>query len=202
MCDTKKLYRVKRTLAEMLHDRGYKVPKEELEFTEEAFVQRYGEQPDRANLTDAYTKTDLPDQIWVFFAKEPKVRVQEIQDFYKRMKADNISRAIVVFQTAITPFARQSMSKLVATQVIMEQFKDDELLVNITKHTLVPKHIPLSAEDKNNLLMKYKLKETQLPRIQHNDAVARYLGLQRGQVVQIMRSSETAGRYVTYRYVV
>ena len=86
-----------------------------------------------------------------------------------------------------------------AIKIKIETFRDSDLLVDITEHELVPEHTVLTDREKALVLSRYKLKENQLPKIQQMDAVARYLGLQKSQVVKITRPSETAGRYVTYR---
>ena len=84
----------------------------------------------------------------------------------------------------------------------IELFPEDNLVVNITHHDLVPKHEPLSAEETKKVLDAFALNISMLPRLLASDPVALYFGLRRGQVVRITRKSETAGSYVTFRQVV
>ena len=87
-------------------------------------------------------------------------------------------------------------------KIHLEFFQVKELIVNITKHELVPKHELLEDEEVDKLLQRYRCRLSQLPKILVTDPVAKYYGLRRGQVVRILRKSETAGTYVTYRYVI
>ena len=59
-------------------------------------------------------------------------------------------------------------------------FMQEELLVNITQHELVPKHAVLSNSEKAELLKRYRAKDSQLPKIQCEDPIARYFGVRRG----------------------
>lgn len=136
--------------------------------------------------------------IWVEFMTEQQIGVKEIKRFLQHCNENSFRAGIMVTQGALSAQARKVINAtMMYTQI--ECFMQDDLLVNITHHELVPTHVLLSKEEKTALLSRYRLKETQLPRIQQKDPVARYLGLKRGQVVKIIRTSETAGRYASYR---
>ncbi|XP_025109883.1 DNA-directed RNA polymerases I, II, and III subunit RPABC1-like [Pomacea canaliculata] len=205
--ETYKLWRIRKTIMQLCHDRHYLVAQDELDQTLEQFKAQYGDKPSenhpsRKDLIVLVAHNDDPtDMMFVFFPEEPKVGIKTIKTYCTRMQEDNIHRAIIVVQTGMTPSAKQALVEM-APKYILEQFLETELLINITEHMLVPEHVVMTPEEKAELLARYKLKESQLPRIQQGDPVSRYLGLKRGQVVKIIRPSETAGRYVSYRLVV
>lgn len=136
--------------------------------------------------------------IWVEFHSDQSIGIKQMRAFAQHIQQHNFHTGILVTQNPITPAALKIVP--VVLPAVIETFQEQDLLVNITHHELVPKHVLLSAEEKRTLLERYRLKETQLPRIQTGDPVAKYLGLRRGQVVKIIRKSETAGRYASYRW--
>ena len=92
------------------------------------------------------------------------VGVKPIRIFLEKMNENSVFKCIVVYKSGLTPSATKVMASL-APKYIMEQFSESELVVNITEHKLVPQHIVLSDEEKKALLARYRLKDTQLPRI-------------------------------------
>ncbi|XP_063962975.1 DNA-directed RNA polymerases I, II, and III subunit RPABC1 [Lytechinus pictus] len=204
--ETYRLWRVRKTIMQLCHDRGYLVTQEELDQTLEQFKEQFGDKPSenrpsRKDLTVLVAHNDDPtDQMFVFFPEEKKVGMKTIKAYCQRMQEENITRAIIVVQERMTPSAKTSLGDM-APKYILEQFLEAELLINITEHDFVPEHVVMTGDEKAELLSRYKLKDHQLPRIQVGDPVARYFGLKRGQVVKIIRPSETAGRYISYRLV-
>ena len=198
-----RLWRVRRTLMQLCHDRGYQVPAEQLELSQEDFVSEFGESPSCSQLSKVFVSCNDPEvKLSVFFPNEKKVGVASIRGFLEEIVMQNIYNAIVIVQSSMTPSANKAIRECNAAGRHIQVFEAVELVVNITRHRLVPKHELQTPEEKAALLERYKLKPVQLPRIKVSDPVSRYYGFRRGQVVKITRAaSPSAGRYVTYRLV-
>uniref|UniRef100_A0A671FEK4 DNA-directed RNA polymerases I, II, and III subunit RPABC1 n=1 Tax=Rhinolophus ferrumequinum TaxID=59479 RepID=A0A671FEK4_RHIFE len=158
--ETYRLWKIRKTIMQLCHDRGYLVTQDELDQTLEEFKAQFGDKPSegrprRTDLTVLVAHNDDPtDQMFVFFPEEPKVGIKTIKVYCQRMQEENITRALIVVQQGMTPSAKQ----------------------------LVPEHVVMTKEEVTELLARYKLRENQLPRIQAGDPVARYFGIKRGQV--------------------
>ena len=202
-----RLWRTFRTVKEMVKDRGYFISQEEIDLSLEDFRTKYCDfigKPQRkmmsfqANPTEeSMEKFPTMGTLWVEFCDEPSVGVKTMKSFVIHIQEKNYQTGIFIYQTNVTPSALKLVPSIPPATI--ETFHEASLVVNITHHELVPKHIKLSEDEKKELLKRYRLKESQLPRIQRADPVALYLGLKRGEVVKIIRKSETSGRYASYR---
>jgi DNA-directed RNA polymerase subunit H (RpoH/RPB5) len=83
-----------------------------------------------------------------------------------------------------------------------EVFKQMEIIKDISKHHLVPKHILLSKEDGEKVMSEYKIKKKDMARIYIDDPMARYLYAQKDNIIQIIRESINCGYSTSYRLVV
>lgn len=82
----------------------------------------------------------------------------------------------------------------------IQLFLMKELMYNPMKHEFVPKHKKMSEEEAKSLIDTMQLKsKNQLPLIQKQDIIARWLGLYPGDIVKITRYTETSGKYYYYR---
>jgi len=73
---------------------------------------------------------------------------------------------------------------------------------NILKHELVPEHIILNENEKKKFLEKFKIKTGNLPKIFTTDPVVKALNAKEGDVLKIIRKSETSGTSIYYRIVI
>jgi DNA-directed RNA polymerase I, II, and III subunit RPABC1 len=133
----------------------------------------------------------------VYFS-EPKLGIKHMKEITNDLELEKINHAIIIFETSITPSAKQYLDEISKTFEI-ELFKHIELKFNVTKHSLVPKHELLDDKSKHTFCKAHKVMEKNLPRILVTDPIARYYNMKKGQFVKITRFSETAGTFVTYR---
>lgn len=69
-------------------------------------------------------------------------------------------------------------------------------------HFLVPEHVRLSKEEKEEFLNKENFGTRQLPQILRNDPAIAHLGAEVGDVIKIIRQSPTARQTIFYRVVI
>lgn len=151
--------------------------------------------------------------IYVFFVMH-KIGVTLIETYVKCMDNSGVSRAILISvpsddkgsedQSILTPFAVKAIASLNQTaNKIIEHFYTDALTINILKHKYQPKKIkiltPDEAEHVVQLMFGSSDKVPPTARIEPEDPVARFLGLQVGDMIECICHSSTVGETNRYR---
>jgi len=125
------------------------------------------------------------------------VGVNNVKAMRRNLERRNIESGILIARGFSHPARRQARKKHI--EPISEKMLPS---FNIFNHQLVPKHEILSKEEAEELLEKYRIKPYKLSRIKSSDPVVMLIGAKPGDILKITRKSLTAGKHVTYRYVV
>lgn len=71
--------------------------------------------------------------------------------FVNVMEEKHCERGIMLYKKKLTPSAKKTITELQSDYKI-EDYAEADLVVNITKHFLVPKHTIMTNEEKKELL--------------------------------------------------
>lgn len=123
--------------------------------------------------------------------------VAYVKKMAKAMEAAGAEKGIIVANTRYT-FAAKRWAKKYRIELIPKRLPP----FNIFKHVLVPKHEIVQPEKAREILEKYRVQGHKMPWIKASDTAVIAIGASPGDILKITRESHTAGKYVSYRYVI
>jgi DNA-directed RNA polymerase subunit H (RpoH/RPB5) len=149
----------------------------------------------------------------IIYYMNSKFKIQDLRKFLQTFSApsddqnhtltsvgsDKLQNLIIVFKEKINNFNAKNVDDF--NELDLQVFLLKELMFNVSKHVLVPKHIVISDQEEiAQIVRQFNLRnKLQFPIILKTDPMARYLNLKNGQMVKIIRTSPTAGISEYYR---
>ncbi|CAL1411698.1 unnamed protein product [Linum trigynum] len=195
-------YHSRRTVMEMLKDRGYDVPGAELSRSLAEFRTEFGEkpEPERLRIT-ASLRSNTHKKVLVLFMGATELKVAAVRNVYKQILGEGLglSGLILILEAKITIQAKKHLETF---PFKVEVYQITDLIANVSKHVLQPSLEILTAHRKQMLMKKYKAEDKLLPRMLETDAIAKYYGLQKGQVVELTYSGGLIDFLTAYRCVI
>jgi DNA-directed RNA polymerase subunit H (RpoH/RPB5) len=169
-----------RVLEDMLIDRGYHRIKLALTGTDPCCL---------CVATDARQEC-----LRVYITEETKVGVKTLRKLKDECRRTKCDRLLLLCPSGLTPFAAKELSAE-ESGPHLEVFKKNELAFNVTRHSLVPAHTPLSQGEKRKLCARLNFKPANFPKIKETDPVIKYHGLPPGTMERYMGTLEGETSY-------
>ena len=76
------------------------------------------------------------------------------------------------------------------------------MAIDVRNHRAVPEHRKMTEDEVEELLQKFDAEKDDLPKIERTDAALKQMDVEVGDVIEIERSSPTAGKTTYYREVI
>ena len=210
-------FEIKKTLLEMIRDRGYDISEESniLYMDDNSFTTYYKSLLDKckekqkisnlesfllfsSNTYYSVNKTDLKILKIGFLelkANKAKINSDQISELIstlkirpKNSKKEYCDELILIINNEIVTLAKKQLNDL--TSVNTSIFFDKELFYNPTNYIDCPQFYLLTETEKNDLIRNLKCKLSDFLIIKHSDPIIKYYGWKRGQIVKIIRDDE------------
>ncbi len=145
--------------------------------------------------------------ILIIFSHKNRITAQNIPGFLEFAKGNSQTKGLILISMGSIPDKVQDVIRDHISNpenFPIQIFELRHVQFDITQHRKVPAHRILNSDEKAKLEEKFHITnvKTQLPLIDSQDAMARWLGSRPGDVVEIIRMSESAGATPYYRYCV
>ena len=144
--------------------------------------------------SDSSKKESVMVYIW---PPDESVGVAHARAMIKNFNKQKIKNRFVIGSNKFT-----RMAKIHFEENNVEYILTDLLMLNILEHEYVPQHRILTNKEVEEILNKLKIERIQLPNILMTDPVAKIIGANEGNVIEIIRNSKTAGSSIAYRHVI
>jgi DNA-directed RNA polymerases I, II, and III subunit RPABC1 len=188
-----KLFKIRKTLLEMLGDRKYQIPDEIKGLNIQHFMAQYETNEIDITLDNMYVR---------FFEEDKSFAKNDLKNNYTEIVEEHgdMINVIIIIKDKIASAVKTELEKNIYSN--LEIFTHNELIFNITKNYLVPKHILLNEEEKQVVYKKYNMKNNDnFQQILVKDPVAKYYAMKVGDLCKIIRSSPSSGIGISYRAV-
>jgi DNA-directed RNA polymerases I, II, and III subunit RPABC1 len=196
--EKKSLFKVRKTVLEMLSDRNFIIPKEE-QITFEEFEVKFIN-----NNFNIYIDSgnDELGKIYIYFHNENKsLAKSELRNILNKLietyEDENIKLIILLKEEKGLSTITKEITKEEYKNV--EVFMNKYMMFNITHHQYVPQHIIMNEKDEHELLDKFSITKHKLPKILKSDPIAKYYGMKPNQICKIIRKSPEVGEAIYYR---
>jgi len=195
--EKKTLFKIRKTVLEMINDRKYIIPlSENIDFEE--FIIKYNNK----NL-DIHILDENKGNIYIHFHNEPKSIAKSdlknlISGLIQKYEDENIKIIILLKEKGNGSILKELFKE---ENKNVEIFMNKNMIFNITQHEYVPKHIILSKEEEDEVLEKYNTSKNKLPKMLKTDPIARYYGMKNDQICKIIKKSPEVGEAIYYRLV-
>jgi len=202
----KELWKTRETVLSTLGYRGYDTQDMSMSYSE--FIEEYDTETEKDlknNMNFLIEKEN--EKTMVFWPIETKIN-QNINKIKEEMDNNDCNISIVIVDDSITIAAKSIISNYRKEKVYIDVFYTKKFTIDIMKHSYVPEHIICSKQEKKLIYNSYQIDSESeariLPNILSSDPVVKIIGGRKGDVIKIIRDSETMKGHKTiiYRIVV